>query len=102
MFSLQILLGRVCTIAELHKKELPIVVRVSDNAQFDCPSSSSKSTDHVAKRYLQDLLQEISQAGGGELIPVGVEVSLLEIFLDACSARPKYLCLSQTSFSDRT
>jgi hypothetical protein len=74
MFSLQILLGRVCTIAELHKKELPVVIRASDNAQFDCPSSSSKNVDHEAKRYLEDLLLEVSQAGGGELIPVTVEV----------------------------
>lgn len=76
MFSLQILLGRVCTIAELHKKELPVVTRASDKAQFDCPSSSSKSVDYEAKRYLEDLLLEISKAGGGELIPVTVEVRM--------------------------
>lgn len=74
MFSLQILLGRVCTIAGLQNKELPIAFRAIDNAQFDCPSTSQKSVDHVAKSYLQDLLIEISKAGGGELLPVNVEV----------------------------
>ena len=78
MFSLQVLLGRVCTIAGLQSKELPVAVRTVDNAQFDCPSSSQKHVDLVAKSYLQDLLIEISKAGGGELVPVNVEVFLLK------------------------
>jgi hypothetical protein len=78
MFSLQVLLGRVCTIAGLQSKELPIAVRTVDNAQCDCPSSSQKHVDHAAMSYLQDLLIEISKAGGGELVPVNVEVFLLK------------------------
>ena len=78
MFSLQVLLGRVCTIAGLQSKDLPIAVRTADNAQFDCPSSSQNRIDHVAQSYLQDLLIEISKAGGGELVPVNVEVFLLK------------------------
>ena len=96
MFSLQILLGRVCTIAGLHNKELPIAVRATDNAQFYCPSDSQKSLDHVAKSYLQDLLIEISKAGGGELLPVNVEVHLQK-FSSTLMSMPRIVHLAPLS-----
>lgn len=74
MFSLQVLLGRVCTIADLHTKELPVASRLSDKAIFDF-SCNRVGTDHLAHHYLEELLLEISKAGGGELLPVAVEVS---------------------------
>ena len=96
MFSLQILLGRVCTIAGLQNKELPIAFRAIDNAQFDCPSNSQKSVDNVAKSYLQDLLIEISKAGGGELLPVNVEVHL-EKFSSTLMPTPRIMYFSSAS-----
>ena len=73
MFALQVLLGRVCTIADLHKKDLPVAVRGVDKAIFDF-ASTRRGTDHVANDHLRELLSEISNAGGGELLPLAVEV----------------------------
>ena len=74
MFSLQVLLGRVCTIADLHKRDLPVAFRLADKAIFDF-SCNRVGTDHLAHHYLRELLLEISKADGGELLPVAVEVS---------------------------
>ena len=75
MLSLQVLLGRVCTIAGLHKKDLPVAVRAHDKAQYDYCCSSGRGVDYAAEEYLRDLLKEIKGAGGGELVPLTVEVT---------------------------
>jgi hypothetical protein len=82
MLSLHILLGRGATIAGLGKRELPLATRKDDNAHFDyifC--DKGREVDSVAESYLQDLLENVREAGGGTLVPIAVEVKMSAIKL---------------------
>jgi hypothetical protein len=76
MFSLHILLGRVCSMIGLQDRVLPIAKRKSDGAHYDFTfQRTSKQIDVQAMTYLQHLLNTITiNGGGGDLIPILVEV----------------------------
>ena len=73
MFSLQLLLGRACTVAELDAKELPLPRRSADGGVYDFPATPPNKVDAAAATHLHTLLAEVENAGHGALRPVTVD-----------------------------